>query len=682
MKKSTKNQKIINLLSLAILILLFITISTTRMFCQQYVWGKQLKSRGAFNSFSPKTHISDRFGNTYMAEIVYDTVDVDPSGNTVNLIHTSLGTPNGPSVDMFIAKYDPLGNYLWSTQIKGNGTNQITSIGLDAAENIYASGYFAGTADFDASAGGVANLTTLTGYNTFIAKYDSSGNYIWAKQILGDQSAPLSENFAISQQIDNSSNIYLMGFFYGTSDFNPGVGVVNITANSTDLFIAKYDSGGSLLWVKNLGGAQASFLANLSTSNDNLKIDSHKNLYIMGLLYQMADFDPGVGVANLGTNNSTWIPYMAKYDSAGNYLWANTIGNATTNFTGINYTDMNVDNTGNIYTAGFFDGTVDFDPGAGLASVSSAGGRDMFFAKYNTNGGYLWVKNMGASGADQIFNINLYKTEGVYITGSFSGTVDFNPSVNTNTLTGVANSKFFAKYDTAGNYVWTENMGNNIDRTYVFSNNQGTIYLTGAFSNTIDLDPSSGTANFVAYPSWANLFFAKYNNCASAPNQPNAIMGSTLNCQGTLHTYSAAAVSSADSYTWTLPNGWSGSSNVDSIIATVGVSSGTIYVTANNACGTSAPQLITVTVTICTGINEERKSIVQYFPNPTNGLFTLDTEEPSLVTIYNTLGDIIYSQQLNFGKNELSLLNQSSGVFIVNVQTKNSSEIFKIIKQE
>ena len=190
--------------------------------------------------------------------------------------------------------------------------------------------------------------------------------------------------------VDPTNNyIYVAGAYSSTSvDFDPGAGTANLSAvGGTDIFLAKYDLSGNFVWVKSMGG----------TGNENpndIDIDSSGNIYLTGAYNNLADFDPNAGILNLnpasaGANDI----FVAKYDSSGGVVWAKSMGGIS-NDIGIG---VAVDGNGNVYTNGYFSGTADFDPGAGTANLTSAGGTDIFVSKLNSSGTFVFVKQFGGT---------------------------------------------------------------------------------------------------------------------------------------------------------------------------------------------------------------------------------------------------------------------------------------------
>src|ERR1035437_9575750 len=132
-------------------------------------------------------------------------------------------------------------NFLWAKSMGGTGNDIGYSIALDASGNVYTTGYFYGTVDFDPGAG-TFNLTSAGNYALFISKLDASGNFVWAKQIGGTSSGALGQFISL----DASGNIYTTGCFFGTVDFDPGAGTSNLTSSSTnDIFVSKLDASGN-----------------------------------------------------------------------------------------------------------------------------------------------------------------------------------------------------------------------------------------------------------------------------------------------------------------------------------------------------------------------------------------------------------------------------------------------------
>jgi Beta-propeller repeat len=144
-------------------------------------------------------------------------------------------------------------NFSWAKSIGGTGGDTGNSIAVDALGNVYTTGIFINTVDFDPGAG-VFNLTSVGGSNIFVSKLDASGNFVWAK------STGSGNGISNSIAVDASGSVYTTGSFNGTVDFDPGVGVFNLTSagSDADIFVSKLDASGNFVWAKSVGAAGGS----------------------------------------------------------------------------------------------------------------------------------------------------------------------------------------------------------------------------------------------------------------------------------------------------------------------------------------------------------------------------------------------------------------------------------------
>jgi phage-related tail fiber protein len=435
----------------------------------------------------------DGTGNRYVIGYFSNTADFDPGAGTQNLSSAGVN-------DIFLAKYDASGNYVWAKSIGGTSNDLGYALAIDASGNSYITGSFTGTADFDPGAG-TQNLSSAGVNDIFLAKYDASGNYVWAKSVGGTVN-----DLGYALAVDASGNSYITGLFNGTTDFDPGAGTQNlIGAGSNDIFLAKYDASGNYIWAKSMGGTG-------SDIGYALAVDASGNSHITGYFSGTADFDPGAGTQNLSSAGNTDI-FLAAYDASGNYVWAKRTGGTTNDIS----TALAVDASGNSYITGSFTGTADFDPGVGTQNLSSAGNDDIFLAKYDASGNYVWAKSLGGTGNDIGNALALDASGNTYITGYFTSTADFDPGAGTQTLSSAGNADIFlAKYDASGNYVWAKSMGGaGSDIGYSLSvDASGNSYITGHFFGTADFDPGAGTQNLLSL-NGSDLFIARYNDATT-----------------------------------------------------------------------------------------------------------------------------------------------------------------------
>jgi hypothetical protein len=343
-------------------------------------------------------------------------------------------------------------------------------------------------------------------------------DYIWAKTLLAGGSSYNQWEQGRSIVTDGSGNVYITGSVdQPTVDFDPGPGTVTLQAinNYRTIFFAKYTASGNYVWARLLASP-----SNYGHGN-SIALDASGNIYITGYQTGGIDFDPGVGTATLSTG---WGAFFAKYDNNGNYIWAKGLTSYSYNVSEGNA--ITVDNSGNVYISGFFYETVDFDPGAGTASITAAitgttPYSDVFFAKYDSNGNYVWAKSFGDTREDASNAIKVDGSGNVYITGYFNGVVDFDPGSGTSTMTAAVTGgnidpdAFFAKYDGNGNYVWAKSItSTNADDAgnSITVDASGNVYVGGDFAGTADFDPSASNSFITGVAGSANLFIAKYNS--------------------------------------------------------------------------------------------------------------------------------------------------------------------------
>lgn len=334
------------------------------------IWGKQMGSETAGHAYGNSIAV-DNNGNVITAGSFYGRVDFDPGPAVVNLTCTSN--------DGFVQKLDANGNFIWVKQLVGTDSKITYDVATDASGNIYTSGYFKGTVDFNPDKKLKYNLTSFGDYDAFILKLNGSGAFVWAKQIGGTAQVEI-----LSLTLDPLGYLYATGYFYGTADFNPGSGTFNMTpVGGDDAFILKLDLSGNFIWAKQLGGPSWDGGQEISNDNDG-------NVYVSGFFHSTADFDPGTGTHYL-TSNGYDDSFVFKSDPDGNLLWVTQTGGP-----GWDYSQaLALGPQGEIFNVGNFQQTADFNPyGDGeywMTNADASGGQgesesDMFIQKLDPDG--------------------------------------------------------------------------------------------------------------------------------------------------------------------------------------------------------------------------------------------------------------------------------------------------------
>jgi hypothetical protein len=497
----------------------------------------------------------DASGNTYVLGYY--------SSNPFTVGTTTLGKVG--SNDLCLIKYDTAGNAVWAKGVGGIVDENPKSIKVDSSGNCYIAGYFESPSiSFDAITLTNANFPTN---DIFIAKYDASGNVAWAKRVGGT-----GEDWCNDIALDGSGNCYVTGMFTSSSI---SFGSTTLTlSGGGDIFVAKYDAGGNVVWAKREGGTGPEI-------GYAIAADGNGNIYTVATFHALPTTIGTNVFANVGAKDIV----LMKFDTSGNLIWAKHTGSPGHDFP----YGIDVDGSGNSYVTGYFDGpTFNF----GSTTLSNAGGADIFLAKYDAAGNPVWAKGAGGSSNDNALDVFVNSTGQSFLVGSFASS---SISFGANTLTNAGGSDMFvASFDAAGNTVWEKSVGGagHDDATGIFANANGMSFVTGSFSSSSTL---FGTISLTNTGS-SDLFLAKLSACSAAPLQPGIIAGNDTSCPGISQTYSVQITGGATSYTWTLPSGWTGISTTNSITVNVGSASGNITAAAANACGSSTPQTLPVTV--------------------------------------------------------------------------------------
>ncbi len=447
---------------------------------------------------------TDAAGNVYATGYFRSTADFDPDpAATHNLVSHGL-------TDIYVAKYTSAGALVWAFSIGSGWFDSGAGIDLDSEGNVYVTGSFGGAnVDFDPAPGSSHLLSVNGGEDIFVAKYDNDGNFLWAHHT---GSTGGNEGGA-DILVDGVDNVLVTGTFRNANvDFDPGIGTFPLSSNgNSDIFVAKYSRGGSLLWAIGMGGEWVD-------GSSTLGVDAANNVYLIGSFSSLsADFDPHPTNTFILNSQGNEDAFLAKYSNAGVFEWAFSIGTISIELG----TGMAVDPSGNAYITGEFrSANTDFDPSPATANLlSSNGNGDIFLAKYNSSGAHQWAFNIGGTEWDQGSDVALDGAGHVYITGSFRDVnVDFDPDPVTEHLynsTAILDI-FLAKYTTDGVYAGGFHVGGTESESgrCLAADASGTVYLGGNFySLNVDFDPGAGTHLLSTYGN-TDFYLAKYGPTA------------------------------------------------------------------------------------------------------------------------------------------------------------------------
>ncbi len=397
-----------------------------------FVWAKQIGGGSTLGSSTATSITIDVADNIYVsgssnAIIAGGSFDFDPGVGV-----TTVTNPSGHYV-MYILKLDANGNHIWNKQFY-NPTNtqydldKMYQLKVDTGGNIYATGCFNGTVDFDPTSTGISNLTSAaTGLSTeiFILKLNNNGNLDWVKSLPNTSSTTGSKtDRGISIDVDSAGNVYTTGYYWYAIDANPGAAVNNLTAyissnpiipGSNTQYISKLNSSGDYVWAYDLVGQH----------NDqylpSLAVDTSNNIIIAGDTFAntggFRDFDFGLGTYFLPVDAGAWI---LKINANADLIWVKSTARITT-VSGNSATfgpGLTLDASGNIYTTGGFKNSTDFDPSSATVSLTSVGNYDGYISKLDTNGNFVWANKIGGTGIEFCYSITISPLNKITVSGS------------------------------------------------------------------------------------------------------------------------------------------------------------------------------------------------------------------------------------------------------------------------
>lgn len=525
--------------------------------------------------------------------------------------------------------YSQVPDWIWAKGAGGTRDDAGYAVAVDSSGNIYMAGVFTSPSITFGS-----TILTLAGYgNVFLAKYDDNGNPLWAKSAVGSVF-----DMAFSLAVDISGNSYVTGYFKSpTIAFDT---IILTNTGNDDLFLAKYDAGGNVLWAKNAAGTGNDFVHNVA-------LDESGNVYLAGFYESPTLTIDTITLTNMGANDI----FLAKYNSNGNVLWAKSYGGMGDDEANSCATDV----SGNIYLTGYFESptlTVD------TCTLTNAGYSNIFLVKYNPNGEVLWAKSEGGTMVDVANSIAADISGKTYLAGYFySSTITFG---STTLMNRGDKDIFLASFDTNGNALWARSAGGT-DLDEVFSvavDVSGNSYLAGYFlSSLIHFDStalmnSGGSDIFLAdYSNNGNLRWAKR---AGGPSYESA--------------FSVAVNASGNAYM----TGYFKSDTITFDTASLNIAN----------VGYNEIFLAKSAGSIMTGINKPGKqSSFSVFPNPSTNNIEIVVSKKSIIEIFNIQGQTVKKIHADKDHSCIDVSALPGGVYVVEVKTEKGVSVGKFVKE-
>lgn len=558
---------------LTISLILFFLAQTMVAQLPTLQWAKAFQTHNVYN---PSTYNNgraigvDQQGNVYSTGLFSYTIDMDPNAGVYDLTGGSPFTSG-----IYISKVDANGNFVWAKQIPTYVEFNEIDLKVDKAGNVYVASELRNMADFDPGPG--VQMEGPTGFkDCFVVKLDTDGNFVWAKHFGGPGDTGAAPTIL---EVDKDNNVIICGAFNNTVDFDPGSGTFNLTSTAhIQSFIVKLNPNGELIWAKQFGNSPVVYSG--STIMD-VRCDAQGDIFTVGSFAGSCDFDPGAGVYTMKATSTINDGFIAKLTANGSFVWAKSINNAPNEYNRyMTSRAIDIDNMGNVITAGFFTGTFDFDPGPGVNYIPIAGGYDCYILKLTGNGDFIWVKTIGGTGFDSGNDVVVDSDNNIYMAGSFGETVDYDPGPGDHTVT----SPYYGpggiiKLRSNGDFVYAAlfesiSYGSNLCRRMAIDDAKN-LYTGGYMSGSVDFEPGPGVSPLTANTSQAP-FILKLGPC-------KFVTTSTLNISACdTYVLNNETFDKSGTYTQTIPN----SLGCDSII--------TLHLTINK-------QFTQQTKTICEG---------------------------------------------------------------------------------
>ena len=529
----------------------------------------------------------------------------------------------------------------------------------------------------------------------------------WARTASDSSMEPITKGVAT----DPSGNVFVTGYFWtGTMHFGSAV-LTTVNSVSQDIYLAKYDSSGNVLWAKSFGGSFMDRVIGMTSDNAG-------NVYLTGFFESDTVY---FGTDTIINNNYNEV-FLAKFDGNGNLIWLRTMYDPVEETNNGANGCITQDNMGGVYFTGSFLDSIKF----GSITYYQVGGASMFTAKYNTDGDFIWAQL--AQGGEP-YGITSDRFGNVFVTGSWDA-ASINFGGHTLTDTNSSDGKFFlAKYNTNGNAMWVQGLKDSLEVTgeTLCTDDAGNVYIAGVFSSPtlvigstilINADPSGTTDDIflVKYDSLGSLKWAErfggnnqefpFGMVCDANNDfylcgffssPTIVFGSdTLNNLGLFITKcnSTGAVSWAKqasvpdaTFATTIALDNFGHLFCAGIVASPGTLIDTCSLTVDATYAGAA--FVARFGNIAEGIHQiAAAQNITLYPNPTSGTVHIlqsvvtDGETPVLVTNY--LGKAIYNGKIQFtgGSSEFKLNNALPGLYFVTIGEADKKNVFKVLVEK
>ncbi|MDP4266381.1 MAG: T9SS type A sorting domain-containing protein [Bacteroidota bacterium] len=585
--------------------------------------------------------------------------------------------------------YSQTPTWYWASNGGGFDKDEAKAVTTDKSGNVLVTGYFR-------SSNITFGLTTLNqngNDDIFLVKYNSKGNVLWAKSAGGKND---DEAYAIAT--DNQGYTYVAGAFKSSS-LSFGTWNLN-TKGSYDMFIAKYDQNGNVIWAKSFGGPGDEQINTITTdslnniyiggtfnsssltigattfnnkggndiilikldykgnilnskafggNNDdnlnNIKVSADNKIFLTGNFKSDTLFFDNISLLNHGNNDA----FITKLNDKLSSIWAKSFGGIADEYSNA----LNIDKDGNLVITGSF---VSSSLVIGNDMLNKQGSYDIFVSKIDSSGKFIWSKSAGGEGTDIATGITSDINNNIYISGYYTSSIIYFDSISKVNSGSLSSDGLIAKFDSKGKVIWMKTLGGTSnDYAYDISvNNTGDkMYITGSFSSN---DIYFGNINLINNGN-LDTYIAKLGDDISTKYNFTPII-----CNGSRTSVTVTVSGGTPPYTYSWSNGMT-TKNLNNIPA------GNYYVIINDTNGLSVQLDINITQPKAITTN----AIIK------NGCFNGNNGS---VTLNPANGTQPYNYSWSTGSNSNFIDNLSPGNYSVTVSDLNNCNVtnnFKII---
>mgnify|MGYP000925209065 FL=1 len=431
-----------------------------------------------------------------------DRVNISPSGTPYYL--NSHG-----SEDIFINSYTPDFVPEWGIAWGGKFPDRCNQACMDAAGNLYVIGNFRDTVEFS----GPPFRKISYGINdVFVAKINAEGTTMWLRQIGSTQ-----DDQGRSIAVDLNGHLYITGTFQGSLQFENSPSLSLNAVKNYDVFTACMSTDGDFIWSRSIGGINDDQFFTLS-------LDQESNIYVCGTYNSDLDFDPGPDTVRRLQHGVYPNMFILKLNAAGLFEWVNTYGGDNTL---IPY-QCRVNGSGKLVITGTFRNTVDFDPDSSTVALTAPGTLgDAFVTMYNSEGAFLWVRQLGGNLNEIGLSVCFDGFDNIYTTGCFEDQADFDPGPGQHLMytDGRAdnNDIYISKLSAQGAFLDAYPLqGSNEDIGYsICLGLQNEVYITGVFSDRLNINPGKSDSVFIKSNGFTDVPVVRLSQSPLKTNDPS-----------------------------------------------------------------------------------------------------------------------------------------------------------------